>query len=540
MTHTLTLTRRIPAYSPGALARFVLTAAVLAISCTRYASGQTTPIAPSNPDSSLQAILDALEGTSLPLNGAVQSALTGSTSVRTAEAEASASRGAARREAGVFDPELFFSFNHRDTQEPTASFFSGASVLSTKQDNAAGGARITLPFGTSIEASLNTIRLETNSTFAFLNPQYTAFGMLSLRQPLLGGFMASATKRSSQADLQADAARARYDQAVLAVSSEVEQRYWDLYAAERDFAVQKLTRDRAAAFLKETETRAGTGLIGPNQVANARTFLAEQELLLLDREEQLDQISDRMGSLIGKRPEAGKVRFLTVDTPPGNFTVDNVDALVEKALQNNLSIQAARADVEAGRTMSRAAFWESLPRVDLTASLGGSGLTGRARDVIFNNDTLRTTRGGSLSDAMSQAWKRDFPSWSLGVEVSIPIGLRSGLGEQERLEAELVIAEQRQMQQERVLEEQVRSTWRDLANGRRRLDVAREGVAAAQEQVRIGLIEFQNGRSTAFELVRLGADFAVAQQRYTQALVRSARAAVQLRQLTSGAFVAGR
>jgi len=126
--------------------------------------------------------------------------------------------------------------------------------------------------------------------------------------------------------------------------------------------------------------------------------------------------------------------------------------------------------------------------------------------------------------------------WSVGVEVSIPIGFRNGLGEEDRLEADVIIAEQRQVQLARILEEQVRATHRELFHGKRRLKAAREGVDAAQEQVRIGLIEFQNGRSTAFELVRLGADYAVAQQRYTQALVRSAKAAATLRQLTSGGY----
>jgi outer membrane protein TolC len=214
--------------------------------------------------------------------------------------------------------------------------------------------------------------------------------------------------------------------------------------------------------------------------------------------------------------------------------------LVEKALEKNLSIQASKADVEARRALSKAAFWEALPKVDLVGSLGGNGLTGTAQDVIFNNDTLRITRSGSFGDAMQQALKREFPTWSIGVEVSIPIGLRSGLGEQDRLEAEVTIAEQRQIQQTRILDEQVRASYRDLFNGKRRLKAAREGVEAAQEQVRIGLIEFQNGRSTAFELVRLGADFAVAQQRYSQALVRSAKAAADLRQLTSGAYTATR
>jgi outer membrane protein TolC len=124
----------------------------------------------------------------------------------------------------------------------------------------------------------------------------------------------------------------------------------------------------------------------------------------------------------------------------------------------------------------------------------------------------------------------------VGVEVSIPIGLRSGLGEQDRLDAEVMIAEQRYIQAKRILEEQVRGSYQELEHGKLRLKAAREGVDAAQEQVRIGTIEFQNGRATAFELVRLRADFAVAQQRYSQALVRGAKAAASLKQLTSGAY----
>ncbi len=511
----------------------------LTILVASVACGQSLEISPASPDSALQAILDTLGGTRLPLNEAVRYALGNATAVRTAEAVFMAATGASRREAGYFDPLLFFTFNRLSQDQATASFFSGAPVLSTAQNTASGGLRMNLAIGTSIEASLGTVKLETNSAFASLNPQYTAFGNLSVRQPLLGGLFVSAHKNASKADRDLDAAKARYDQEVLAVSTQVEQTYWDLYASERDYAVQRLTRDRAEAFLRDTETRARTGLIGPDQVANARTFLAEQEILMLDREEQLDRLSDQFAALIGKRPEAGRLRFVVVDNPPDDFPVEEVEVLVARAMQSNLSVQAAKADVEARRALANAASWEALPRLDLVGSLGGNGLSGTARDVYFGADTLRTTRGGTFADAVKQALRREFPSWSIGVELSVPIGWRSGSGERDRLESEVLIAEQRQIQQERMLDEEVRASYRDVANGRRRLKAAREGVEAAQEQVRIGLIEFQNGRSTAFELVRLGADFAVAQQRYSQALVRSAKAAANLRKLTSGAYQGG-
>ncbi len=491
---------------------------------------------PVNPDSALQKILNRLEGTTLTVKGAVQNALERSTGVKTAEAAFAAANGAARREAGAFDPQFYLNINYMNDESPQASFFSGATVLSTKQTTGTTGLRWQSPIGTSIDASLNTVRVLTNSSFAFLNPQYTTLGNLTLRQPLLGGFFVSAQKQAKKTSHELDEAKARYDQEILAVSSQVEQSYWDLYEAERNYAVLQLTRDQAEALLKEAQVRAKSGLIGPSQVANARTFLAQQEVLLLDGEEQLDRLSDALASLVGTRPDSGANRFITTENPPEEFPPAEVSVLVQGAIQNNLALQAARSEVEARRSLSDAAFWEALPSVSLIGSIGGNGLSGTPQDIIFLGDTLRTTVSGGMRDAWRQALKRDFPTWTIGVEVNIPIGLRSGMGEKERLEAEVSIAEQQYIEQTRVLEEQVRAGYRDLFHGQHRLKAAREGVSAAQDQVRIGQIEFQNGRTTAFELVRLGADFAAAQQRYSQALVRSAKAAALLRQLTSGAY----
>jgi outer membrane protein TolC len=507
---------------------------VLLLFCTFRAVLAQSPI---NPDSALQRVIDQLEGTPLSLYEAVQNGLEKSTTVRTAEAVYLASRGVVRREKGAFDPSLFFSLEYLDEQVPTASFFAGAPVLNMQQTTGNAGVRLSLPIGTTIEASMNGVQLNSNSAYAFLNPQYTTFGNLELRQPLLGGFTVSARKNLTKAERDMDAAQARYDQEVLGVSSEIERAYWDLYAAERNYAVRKLTRDRADAFLKETKLRAQTGLVGPNQVANARTFLAEQEVLVLESEEQLGVQSDQIAAMIGAWPDSAVRQFITTDNPPELFSPIEVEDLVKEGAQRNLGLQAAKAEINARRALSDAAFWEALPSLDVVGSLGGNGLSGTARDVSFGGDTLRTRVAGDYNDALRQAIQRTYPTWSVGVELTIPIGFRSGLGERDRLDAEVMMAEQLYIERSRTLEEQIRGSCRELLNGQRRLLATREGVAAAQEQVRIGLIEFQNGRSTAFELVRLGQDFASAQQRYSEALVRSAKAAAHLRQLTSGAYV---
>lgn len=487
--------------------------------------------AAASPDSALQSVLRSMTGTPLSLHDAMRAALDSSTSVQDAKAAYHAARGALRSEAGAFDPELFFNWNHSDNQQPTSSFFSGANPLITKQTTTEGGLRVFSPIGTSLELALNTTRTETNSTLAFLNPEYDAFGSLSVRQPLLTGFASSARKRVVAAHQAAEAAKARYEQAVSEIAAETERTYWDLYAAERDYAVQQLTRDQADAFLKETQLRAQSGLVGPDQVATAQTFLAEQTLGLLEQDEQLGRQSDRLASLIGKRPVESAGRFIASDEPPHEFAVEPLDTILAKVSKSNLDLKAAAKDIAAAQTYARAAHWESLPQVDLVGSYGGNGLGGSPQDVIFGGDTLRTTTNGSISDALSQVSNRDFPSWSVGVQVTIPIGLRSGLGEKNRLDAEAQRAQVRYSSFERALSDRVRDAYRELAHGSGRLSAASDGVTAAQEQVRIGMIQFQNGRSTAFELVRLAADLAAAQQRYSAALVRTAKASATIRGL---------
>ncbi len=493
------------------------------------ASGQTT----TNPDSALQTILAGLGGTRLSLQQAVEHALSNATSVRNAEAIYNAAEGSVRRESGHFDPELFLSLNHLDNQQPTASAFAGASVLATQQTISRGGLRLNTAIGTQLELSVNTSRLTTNSALATLNPEYDATGLFTVRQPLLSGFAASGRKQLSNAEETLGAEKSRYDQAVLAVRGDVERMYWDLYAAERDYAVQRLTRDRGLEFLKETQLRAQTGLVGANEVASAKTFLAEQELLLFDREEALGHQSDQLAALIGVQATDTSLRFLPTDTPPSEFALKPVEALVKSALENNLDLQASQKDIDAARTLADAAQWEALPSLDLIGSVGGNGLLGTSQIVSIPGFPTFTSPGGSFSGALNQAIKRDYPTWSVGVELSIPIGLRTGLGEKDRLDAQVVSAQQRSIDYSRQLEEQVRAAYREVSHGNGRLQAAKYGVDAAEEQVRIGLIEYRTGRVTAFELVRLGEDFASAQQRYSDALVRTAKAAATLKQLTS-------
>jgi len=476
-----------------------------------------------NPDSALALTLSQFEGNFISLKEANSEASRNATSVQEAKAGLQAAGGTHRKEKGAFDPELFAEGEKSRVHQPTGSPFAGATVLDNELLTGSAGLRWKLPIGTKVEASLNTTKLATNSKFALLNPQYSNFGKIEVTQPILSGFGPSAISNLSSARRELEAARARFADAVLSLSARVEQTYWDLYAAERDLAVQILIRDRAAVFLKATELKAAVGRVGPNQVANARVFLAEQEQAVLDREENLDRISDRLATLLGRR--SASVRYRPSDQPPAAFPVEDPDSLVKKALAKSRSLKAAEKNWAAARSLAKGAGWSALPKFDLFGSLGANGLSG--------TDTLEGPFAGNGDKAWTQVFQRGYPTWNVGFRFSLPIGLRPGLGERQRLKGEADRAYQQYVAARWALEEEVRASYRELRHAKKRLEAAKSGVEASAEQVRIGMLEYQVGRTTAFELVRLSADLATAQQRYSQALVRAAKAAAELKKLTS-------
>lgn len=514
-----------------------LAATLLAIA---DAPAQTpTPTLGANPDSALAVKLQELAGAPLLLEDAFKLAMERSTRVQEATYSLVAAQQAVRREKGIFDPELFANAERVSEDVPTASPFAGAPVLMNDDSHFGGGARMQLRYGTELEASLNTVKRKTNSEFATLNPQYDTYGLITVRQPLLAGFGPSAKVGLTVAERGVEQAQAQYNDAVFAVRAQVESLYWDLYATERFVAVLQIITEQAQALLREAELRQSAGLGSPNQVANAQSFLAQQQLDQLDGEETLGRLSDDLAALIGTRPADGRNLFHPADAPPREFPIIPVETLLEETKQSNYQLIAANARVEEFQALVKAAKWDALPDLDLFGSVGANGLSGTGQDVSFGDTTYSNPTDGGFGDTWDQIWGGDFPTWSVGLEVSIPIGLREGRGERDRLEAEARRSEQQYESLLRSLDVQVRAAHRALVNGASRMKAAQDGVAATQEQVRIGLIEYRNGRSTAFELVILGSDLAQAQRRYSVALVRTAKAVAELRRLTSGAYPPG-
>jgi outer membrane protein TolC len=484
------------------------------------------------PDTSYMAGEPAVETLGLTLDQAQRLAASNSPAGRAAMGALRTARGARMKEAGAFDPVLFAADERVSTDSPVTSPFAGSRFRSR---SLSGGASWLSPLGTRIDLSLSQVRNETNAPFTTLPVERRAQARADFVQPILNGFGPAATRADLRAaDREYEAAREAFAAATLDVSADVENAYWELYAAEHRLSVQRLTRQRAAVFLRDQLLRGRAGVVGPGAVAIARTFLAQQESALLDARLRATAAADRLAEVLGARAGDG-APYHCLDEPGLPAPIEPLATVLARAFAANPTLRAAQADSAAARARERGAAWKAWPTLEAFGGYGASGLAGRGQQIVFGTDTAGTVFDTDFGEAWNQVSGRDYPDWNFGVRLRVPIGWRAVRGEHQRQLGQYEQAREALRARQLALESAVRAAHREAELAPRDLDAAHTLVAAAEEQARIARLEYQTGRGTAYDLVNLEADLAGARLRETEVRVRIARADTELRRLTTPA-----
>jgi outer membrane protein TolC len=205
---------------------------------------------------------------------------------------------------------------------------------------------------------------------------------------------------------------------------------------------------------------------------------------------------------------------------------------LDLAYRHNGALRASDADAAAARARFRRAAHNAWPELDAFGGYGGAGLAGIGRQVVFAGDTIGTNTETDFGEAWSQVWDDRYPDWNVGIRLRVPIGWRPERGERERQRGNYDRAVEAARARRLALENQVRGAHREAEQSQLVLQAMRTLVEAAREQARIGRLEYQAGRATAYDLVGIEADLARAEFQESQVLVRVARAHSELRRLT--------
>jgi len=419
---------------------------------------------------------------------------------------------------GIFDPNFTAGVYGSFTRSPSSTLLDGAEVSESRNTRLGIGVNQLLPTGTFLELTTGGMRQGSNSTFYFLNPNYNADLALNLRQPLLDGFGTLINRAGIViAEIGRERTATGFETTVVATLSDVESAYWDLVAARRAIEVADQSLALAEQLLSETQERVKVGTSAPIDTVQSEATVATRRQEQITRRNAAANAEDTLKAVLGfDEPQEWMTTIATTESYDYQPIKPELRKAIETAHRERPEIREKLFEMEQLDYNVKIARHTTLPSLDLEASYGFGGLDGDA--TIEDPDTGTEIKvNGNFGGAYDQLVDWDFPHWTVGLNLSVPIGNNDAKARlaQRRYESRRGAVELTALKQE--ITRQVRFAVRALYDGAANVDAAEAAMVLAERNVEAEQTKFDNGLSTNYQLSQIQEDLATAQLTLIQA-----------------------
>lgn len=346
---------------------------------------------------------------------------------------------------------------------------------------------------------------------ALFGPEYSSFTGITLTQPLLRDFGYKVNTAPIEiARTDAEIASLNWMGEVQATVGGVIKRYVDLAAAYRGLGV----RDEAVALAEKLATdnrvRRSEGRMTDIDVQEAEVAVSIRQEERIAAENDYFERLNALRVLINPvdNPRQGGRLIPTTAFRTKVPTMENRESLIAMAKENRDDYLVAKLELDREQRRVAYARNQTLPSVDLLASAGLYGL-----DDGF---------GGTYSEAFSGQG----PEWSVGVQISIPIGNRQAKQQLAIARRQVAQAKLREQQLDLVVELELDTVLNRINTAAKRLETVRKTTRLAQSFLDLETIRMNEGKSTSFQVLEKQTDLSAARTRELVAAADLERALV--------------
>jgi outer membrane protein len=417
---------------------------------------------------------------------------------------------------GAFAPVFSTILGRSSNVTPPTNFLLGDRGVDVNDLFSSTGVRQRLPWGAGTwSVSWDTSRTTTNNPISSFDPTLQSGLQVAFSQPLLRDRTIDAARQQYIiAKRNQESSELRFRESVVQTVASVKQAYWTLEATVANVAVQQRSLELAQELARQNRVRVDAGQIPPLDLVQAEAEVAQRRENLIRANAAAEDAEDRLRRLIMDPADGSfwRMRLDPTEEPTDRGSRPDVDAAVANALEKRYDVARAGRELENARTNVEFLGNQLLPDVRLETSYRGSGLGGTQflRAGGFPG-VVTGTRDRSLGDALGQAFSPDYPTWSVGVTVSYPLGRTYEKASLARAEIERRQAAQRIASLQLETAETVRQAGRQVRSTAERVDAARAGATLAQDRLDAEQRRYEVGLSTTFLVTQAQRDLLQAQ-----------------------------
>jgi outer membrane protein len=441
------------------------------------------------------------------------------------------------------DPALTgaLSWGHLTTPQ-SSSFLTGTTSLIQRQNLSNFAIQKGFLTGTTVSLGLNNTSVTSNNPRNDFNPATTSSLALAVSQHLLQGFGTALNSR------QIHIARNNREVSDLTFKLQVEttvaavmELYWDLVSFNE--AVQ-VGRDALAAsqrLLEDNRKQVQVGTLAQIEVVRAEAEIASREQTLVVSQTRALQQETILKTALSRtgvsNPAIAAAHIITTDRiqVPAVEAVTPIQDMTAMALSARPELAQSRIQLANQQLTIRGSKNSLLPTLDVVANLSNGALAGDPNPLPAPIGSVHSNTAffiGGYGTVLSQLFARNFPNYSIGLNLNIPIRNRAA-------QAQVISDELTYRQQQLVLQRLENQVRVDVQNAVIGVSQARAQYISAQKAqvLQAQTLDAETkklslGASTIYNQILAERDLVTAQSNMVTAEAAYARAKVELDRAT--------
>jgi outer membrane protein TolC len=429
----------------------------------------------------------------------------------------------------------FANYQHATTPQSN-TVLTGTTALVTNTRSYQTQYAQSWDFGLNAQLTYSSNHIAVNSKFFSLDPFTTGALDLQLTQNLLQGFGSAVNARNIRVqknnlkvtDLQ-------FKQQVITTVSAVLNLYWDLVVFYEDVRAREAEVQTAQQLLEDNKKQVAAGSVAEIEItrAEAQLYAGRQDLViaqtnLLQQQTVLKNAITRNGIAAAGLTNVTIIPLDRVQTPPQE-PVRPINDLVSDALENRSEIQQARINLDSNQ-LNLVGIKNSLrPTLQVFTEMTNNGLTGELTQLGAIQGGLDYLVGG-YGNLLGQIFRRNYPNYSAGFSLNIPLRNRAA---QADYAISLLELRQNQLNLSRNSNQvrvDVENAVIGLQQARARYDAALKSRELQEQTLDADQKKYAAGYTTAFQVIQDQRDLATARSSEAQAMANYTHARIALDQ----------
>jgi outer membrane protein len=391
--------------------------------------------------------------------------------------------------------------------------------------------------GGVLAATLNNNRSLSDSNNSLFNPQYNAQWSFNYTQPLFRDFKIDAQRRTLKVTrVTRDISDVQLRASMTNMVSNVKNAYWDYVFASLAVQVAEQSLELADKLVTDNQTRVEIGTMAPIDVVQARAEQAtrRQGLVTAQNTKRTAELTLKRLIVSGTEDPNWLATLDPVDRP--DFQVEQVDleGAIRRALSERTDIAIAKKNIENNTTTLGFLRNQALPIVDATLNYGVSGIGGtrldRSQSGVLGS-AVTTTIPGGIGDAFSSLFANRYPRWTVGLNVTYPMGTSTQDAAVARARVQLSQVEAQIKQIELQVATEITNAAINLRNTSEAVQAGQAARELSTQRLEAEQSKFEVGMSTNYQVVQAQRDLNDVRNSELRAILNYQKARVEFERL---------